>query len=170
MVEVSADIRTALEELKAEYFFCVDNKLWDRLIALFTPEARFSGTGFKPDNPADFAAHTARVFDGVHSQHFGFHPSFAPTATRGEVRGRWSMQDFLTWDPAQTSLPGIELPGAHSLHGFGYYEDSYRKTDGAWKISSMRLVRTRIDISNDGPRPTVISPVARVDHTWLEPN
>lgn len=116
MTLVSAQVRVELEELKAQYFFCVDNKLWDQLRTLFTADATFRGVGFRVDGPDSFVERTAEVFTGVHSSHFGFQPVFSLHGDGGEAQGRWSMQDFLTWDPQQTSMPGVTAPGAHSLH------------------------------------------------------
>jgi hypothetical protein len=35
--------------------------------------------------------------------------------------------------------------GRQAFQGFGYYEEGYRREDGSWKISSLRLVRLRRD-------------------------
>lgn len=162
-----ARVRAELVELKAQYFFCVDNKLWEQLRALFTDDATFRGVGFRVDGPDDFVARTAGVFTGVHSQHYGFQPVFA-AGEDGSARARWSMQDFLTWDPQQTSLPGITSPGAHSLHGFGYYEDSYRLEDGRWRIASTRLIRTRLDVTSEGPMPVTFPVAEAIDPLWAQ--
>jgi hypothetical protein len=50
--------------------------------------------------------------------------------------GTWAMEDRLWW-----SAEGRE----RRLHGFGFYEETYRKEDGHWRVSSRRLVRTRVE-------------------------
>lgn len=169
MAVVPPSVRAQLAELRSDYFFCVDNKLWDELIDLFTPNATFRGTGFGAEGPVEFVEKAAEIMTGVHSSHFGFQPVFSIDTSGTAARGRWAMQDFLTWDPAQTSLPGITTPGAHSLHGFGYYEDAYALGEGGWRISSMRLIRTRIDVSHGEPRPSVQSTEGRIDTAWAGP-
>lgn len=150
-VRPSSDTRAELQELKAEYFYCVDNKLWDRLLTIFTSEAQFKGVGFSARGPEHFIEVTASLFEKIHSSHYGFQPlfSFLPDDD-SLIRGRWSMQDFLTWDPQQASMPGVTEENAHSLHGFGYYDDLYKYEDDRWKLHSMRLIRTRVDIATGG--------------------
>lgn len=168
MTGIPPSVRADLEELKAEYFFCVDNKLWDRLLTLFTPDAAFHGTGFRAGDPGEFVKKTSEILTHVHSSHFGFQPVFSKDAEGTAARGRWAMQDFLTWDPQETSLPGITNPGAHSLHGFGYYEDSYRFDGGRWRLSSMRLIRTRLDVLAASPAPTTFPVAGSIDLSWVE--
>jgi len=159
----------ALAELKAEYFYCVDNKLWEQLVTLFTPDATFRGTGFRAEGPHDFVDKTAAVFEQVHSSHYGFQPTFSLVEGDGSlVQGRWAMQDFLTWDPQYASLPGITVDGAYAFHGFGYYEDTYRLDVSRWKISSMRLIRTRFDVVTSGVKIRSFQPHREQQSTSFE--
>lgn len=50
--------------------------------------------------------------------------------------GTWAMEDRLWWHH-----DGRE----RWLHGFGFYEETYRKQDGHWLVSSRRLVRTKVE-------------------------
>lgn len=50
--------------------------------------------------------------------------------------GTWAMEDRVWWQ-----RDGRE----RWLHGFGHYEETYRKDDGRWLIASRRLVRTRVE-------------------------
>lgn len=155
---VAPQTRAALEELKAEYFFAVDNKLWQELSDLFTEDATFAGVGFTPAGPADFAGRTAALLEHVHSMHYGFQPVFTPDPTNPAiVHGRWAMQDHLTWDPAVTSLPGTDAD-AYAFHGFGYYEEFYRLIEEGWRIAHMHLIRTRFDITTAGVKVQTFTP------------
>jgi hypothetical protein len=56
------------------------------------------------------------------------------------ARGVWAMFDWL------------EFPEGHRGHrghpnrfGYGYYEEEYRREDGRWRISLLRLTRIRND-------------------------
>jgi hypothetical protein len=46
------------------------------------------------------------------------------------------MEDMLRW------------PNGMELHGYGHYHETYRKTDGGWRIASTKLTRLRSDFSN----------------------
>jgi hypothetical protein len=32
------------------------------------------------------------------------------------------------------------------MHGYGHYHETYEKTDGRWRISSLKLTRLRVDV------------------------
>lgn len=58
-------------------------------------------------------------------------------SARGDVAtGIWPMYDFV-----ERAFEG----GRQAMQGYGYYEKSYCREDGASKISSLRLVRLRRD-------------------------
>lgn len=131
---------------KAEYFRCVDGKLWDALVANFTPDAETDmRESVEPHNPtlllrdpAAFAAGVAHVFAGVTTAHFGYMPEIdvlSPTT----ARARWSMEDWL-WVPGGNPV----LP-AGRMHGWGHYEDRYAKIGDRWLLAATRLTRVRLE-------------------------
>ena len=138
-----ADDLEAIRQLKARYFRTLDQKDWDGYRAVFTedvaidvsddaPDGRFTGTDA-------YLAMLEPVLGSATTVHRGGQPEIAvdgDTAT-----GIWAMEDRL-W-----------FPDGPSLRGWGWYEETYRRTDGGWRIASMRLRRHRVEL--DG---TVIFP------------
>jgi hypothetical protein len=45
------------------------------------------------------------------------------------------MEDMLRW------------PDGTELHGYGHYHETYEKGAGAWRITSSRLTRLRMDFT-----------------------
>ena len=63
--------------------------------------------------------------------------------------GYWADQirDAVLFAPMVDRLlypPGSE---AKELVGYGFYEETYAREDGAWKIKTLKLVRTRVDVT-----------------------
>ncbi|MDC5696524.1 nuclear transport factor 2 family protein [Intrasporangium calvum] len=163
----SPTVALAVSDLKARYFQYLDNKQWDRLRELYTPDATFEGYAFDDAASAEEFIGTVSAFlKDVRSQHQGFMPRF--TSIGDHVRGIWSMHDYLTWEPGSRIYKGIELPGMYGLRGYGYYEDEYAPTDEGWRICFSRLVRTRIDplvgVPPQAPNYQMLDP----DPGWLE--
>lgn len=167
MSPVSAETIARLGELKSRYFYYLDNKLWNRLPELFTPDAQFEGFAFAAGGREDFVATVSAFLADVSSTHQGFMPRFAHGGDESTVYGVWSMHDYLTWEPDSRAYKGIAVPGMRGLHGFGYYEERYDLRAGEWRIGFSRLVRTRIDpiVGAVGPQPEydVMGP----DHGWV---
>ncbi len=55
----------------------------------------------------------------------------------GTARGVWAMFDYVEWPEND----GVR----NGLQGYGHYREEYRREDGAWRISRIRLERLRID-------------------------
>ncbi|POX63502.1 hypothetical protein C3492_10050 [Streptomyces sp. Ru62] len=125
-----------IHQLKARYFRFVDEKKHDELAALFTPDARIVTDGITWKSPQEFA-HTIRDLTGkAPSVHSGAMPEITITG-RDTASGIWSMEDLLTF-PA-----GKDAPQGH--HGYGQYNETYRKVHGKWLIDSVLLTRFRMD-------------------------
>lgn len=126
-----------LRQLKARYFRFVDIQDWERLAALFTPDA----TMFFPESqPHPVAAAAGIAFivsalEGATSIHHGHSQELALLSDK-EARGIWAMQDRIFW-PGSGKGP-LKL---NELHGHGHYHETYRKRDGRWMIESFRLSR-----------------------------
>ncbi len=129
----------AIKQLKARYFRLMDTKDWDGFRACFTD-----------DVVVDVSADGAGSFEGVDafmtmlvptlsevvSVHHGHMPEITLTSDT-EATGIWAMEDTLRF--------GSE--SQMELHGYGHYHETYRKTDGAWKIATTRLTRLRVDLT-----------------------
>lgn len=56
--------------------------------------------------------------------------------------GIWAMEDMLRFE------------NGSELHGYGHYHETYERSDGTWKIKSLKLTRLRMDST---PAPETIS-------------
>ena len=134
----------AIRTLKARYLSCCDRKDPKGMRACFA-DGRVDidyGVVGKFDN----ADALAKVFTdiGCHphmvEMHHGMNPQIV-ILDESRARGTWSLHYFLINTQART----LTQLG-------GYYEDSYRRDRGVWKISATRFVATSTftaDISAD---------------------
>jgi hypothetical protein len=141
---------TAIEEikqLKARYFRCMDTKDWPGLQAVFSDDAEFDMRGEAADkskaadaliignaNIMPFIRNAVLELTTVHHGHMPEIEIISSTS----AKGIWAMEDVLRW-PAGAAVK--------TLHGYGHYHETYRKTEGGWRIQSSRLSRLRVDIT-----------------------
>jgi hypothetical protein len=131
--------REAIKELKARYFRLLDAKDWDAWRDVFTADVHVRILDGDPVDGVDaFVAKVRREVGDTRTAHHGHLPELtleSPT----EARGVWSLNDYVEWpaDPVTGERRGIK--------GYGRYDETYRKVDGAWKIASLRLTYIRID-------------------------
>ena len=128
-----------IEQLKARYFRLLDTQQWAAFIDLFTDDCRhFLPDGASRDwigNDEYLEMLQATLVPGV-TTHHGHMPEITLLSDT-EAEGTWSMFDYV-----QTRPDG----GWIGLKGYGHYHETYRKgADGAWRISSKRNVRLRLD-------------------------
>lgn len=139
-----------IKMLKARYFAAVDSKDWSAIGDIFTEDAHvdFSGEcryhiGHHGVTEADIdpsdgvvigGPATAKVIKGgvgdVITVHQGHDPQIYMQA-EDRATGRWSLYDRLEYTD-------------EVMHGYGYYEEEYRRVDGQWHISALRLTRLRV--------------------------
>jgi hypothetical protein len=128
----------AIKQLKASYFSNIDSKNWAALRELLAPgivvdtlcSAGPILTGRDP-----FIAFLKLSLGGATSQHQGYDPKIKLTsATTAEAL--WTMEDVLVFG------------GTLGVHGYGHYNDKYKKVDGKWVVSYSKLTRTRFDLIN----------------------
>ncbi|MBW2381092.1 MAG: nuclear transport factor 2 family protein [Deltaproteobacteria bacterium] len=50
-----------------------------------------------------------------------------------EARGIWAMFDYVEFKPSR------------GIRGYGHYHEEYRKENGKWLISTLKLTRLRVD-------------------------
>ena len=76
------------------------------------------------------------------------------------------MHDYLTWPFDNRGYRGASIPGFYGIRGYGFYEEEYRRLNGRWRISVMRLVRTRIDLLV-GEQQTSMPSLITADSDWI---
>jgi hypothetical protein len=141
---------TAIEEirqLKARYFRCMDTKDWPGLQAVFSSDAELDMRGEAADkskaaealivgnaNIMPFIRNAVLDLTTVHHGHMPEIDITSPTT----ATGIWAMEDVLRWPPGAA---------VKTLHGYGHYHETYRKTEDGWRIQSSRLSRLRVDVT-----------------------
>lgn len=143
--------REEIRELKARYFRHMDAQDWEAWREVFTDDAHFELTDQPPRDGADvFIASVREKLDGpegrVRTVHHGLLPELEITSP-DEARGTWVLADYLEWPPDP------ETGARRGIKGYGIYDETYRKEDGAWRIASRRLDYVRVDPLRPEPLP-----------------
>jgi SnoaL-like domain len=139
----------SIRVLKSRYLQAVDEKDWPAIVDIFTEDAvvDFSeegqyhvghhGVEAEDIDPEQWkvtgAAATEVIANAVQdivTVHHGHDPQIV-VETAETARGRWSLYDRLEY-------------GDEVMHGYGHYHESYRRVQGKWKISSLKLTRLRV--------------------------
>lgn len=134
-----------IKQLKARYCYYIDYHEWDQYAGLFTEDRTIDtdtavstmGRDPKPQAQVAGRAQIRRFLDKllndattVHQVHSPIIELTSPTT----AKAIWAMEDV------------VEMPGFH-LHARGHYRETYRKeADGQWRIATLHLTRTRIDM------------------------
>ncbi|MFP3462811.1 nuclear transport factor 2 family protein [Arthrobacter globiformis] len=160
-----ADFEDA-RNLKIDYFRHLDAKRWADLRRLFHDDAVFAGFPFVAEDADAFVQGVASFLHGVDSIHLGFMPRMTATA-EDTIRAVWSMHDYLVWPRDTRDYRGGKVPGLYGIRGYGTYEEEYRRLSGRWRISVMRLVRTRIDLLTGESAPLQNQDFLAADPLWL---
>ncbi len=137
-------IREAIKDLKARYCYHIDLKEWDLYAGLFTKDAIMDvdqsvSTRGRAPNPMQRVTGRAaiRTFmpqlldhaDTVHQVHAPIITITSPTT----AEAIWAMEDV------------VRMAGFH-IEGRGHYHETYVLTDGQWRIASLYLSRTWVEI------------------------
>lgn len=123
----------AIRELKRRYVRCLDSHDWAGLADTLAREVRIEVEGH-PQGREGAVGHIREVLAPTHSRHRLGASSIRVTGA-GTAEGTWEMGD----EVVPTSGGGA----AAGWSGAGRYEEDYVLEEGAWRISRMRLVRTR---------------------------
>lgn len=134
-----------IERLKYAYFRCLDQKRWDEMATLLTPdvEATYSGGANSysgRDAVLDFLERTMGA-ETFHSSHHGHHPEIdlvSPT----EATGTWALEDTV-----------LLLDFDITIRGAAFYEDRYLKVDGRWLIAATGYKRMWEEMAPRGSVP-----------------
>src|SRR5262245_33831 len=132
----------AIKQLKSRYCRYIDTKQWQALPALFADDVRFDGFASAPtgsDSTAFVKGVSARLGPAVTRHHC--HTPDIVCIDEDHARSVWAMADYMEW-PEPIGL--ADAPKARGMQGFGHYEEEYRRVNGVWKMSHLRLCRMRI--------------------------
>jgi hypothetical protein len=132
--------RRAIRELKGRYFRLVDANDWDAWRALFTDDVHVElpDAARTFDDADAFVAFVRETTEGARTVRQGHAPELTidgPT----DAHGTWALSDYDEWPPDPDS--GVR----RGWEGFGRYDETYRKVDGGWRISGLRVTYTRMD-------------------------
>jgi hypothetical protein len=134
----------AIKQLKASYFSNIDAKNWDGLRNLLDPavvEDTTCSAGPLLVGRDPFIAFLQLSLGGATTHHQGYDPHIKlKSATTAEAL--WTLEDVLIFG------------GVLGVHGYGHYNDKYKKVNGQWVVTYSKLTRTRLDLIN--PDGTVI--------------
>ncbi len=147
-----------LEQLKSRYCRAIDNKLWNVLPELFAPDARFEGFALAQQGATVqvFVSELAKRLSGAITAHHCHLPDFR-IFSADFAKGIWAMMDYNEW-PEPMGFRGF--PDSTGFCGYGFYEESYQRINGVWRIAFMRLARVRVDPLVEGARSLGFSPFA----------
>jgi hypothetical protein len=126
--------RRAIRELKGRYFRLVDAHEWAAWRELFTDDVvvELPDAGRTFDTADAFVEFVRAVTEPARCVRQGHQPRLTidgPT----EAHGTWVLSDYDEWPPdPETGL-------RRGWDGFGRYDETYRKVDGLWKISGLRV-------------------------------
>jgi len=143
----------AIKQLKADYFHLMDTKQWDAWRACFTEDFAVDGPAVHEGGRDAFVAFVRAHLQPVDSFHQGFLPVIEILSDT-TARGRWSMQDDLRLPAGHP----WSLAQATRRQGYGHYDEEYRREDGRWRISWMRLTYARlwtVPDEREGAHPAV---------------
>ena len=137
-------------ELKARFGRLADVKDWEGFTEVFSADATFDlGAGQIMHGGATYADACRVMLEGATSLHRFSMPEITfvgPT----EATGIWVLHDYNEWPPHP------ETGERCGYNGHGREYETYRKIDGAWKITAWRLRYDRLDPLPREPLPKSI--------------
>lgn len=124
----------AIKRVKYAYVRCLDQKRWDEMVRLFTPDATasYSGGKYHYEGAEEIVGFMRRNMDrpAFHTSHRMHHPEITLIGP-DEAVATWAMEDH-----------NVDDEWDFYLTGAGFYEDRYRKVDGLWLIAHTGYKRT----------------------------
>lgn len=144
-------IKDSIRELMARYVRYADEKNWQALSSLFTPDGIFTPLNVEGEplinmqgrqQIADTIRRSVGTATAIHHL-FSFE---IDVLGEDRAKGVFSMEDYLL-RPDNEPLPQTaqgHIPAFRSLHGYGHYHGDYTLHDGSWYIK--KLVQTRIKL------------------------
>lgn len=139
------DIRT----LQARYVRIADSQDWTALSQLFLEDAPFTSHDVAGEVIGSMTGRreiAAGIEAGVESAIVIHHlfSSEIDVISETTAHGIWSMED---WIDRQEPADPNDIGAFRTMRGYGHYHVDYRKVDGVWFISDLKLRRTRLDFT-----------------------
>jgi hypothetical protein len=136
----------AIKRVKYQYLRCLDQKRWDELGGVFTADAvaTYGGGAYSfagREAILDFLR-GAMDADSFHTSHRVHQPEIELSGDT--ARGTWAFDDVV-----------VETAFGITVRGAGFYEDTYVKVDGEWRIASTGYKRTFEEIQPRGDDVTL---------------
>lgn len=144
-----------IRALEARYARYADEKRWEDLAALFTPEGWFRVHDVDGKVLVDMKSPTeiAEVLTAVNAG--DVQPIHLLLTHEIEIESPdsasaiWALSDFIfrSDDAVPEAQPGDTIPPFTSMRGWGHYHVTYRKLQDRWLIDSRWQSRTRLEFT-----------------------
>ena len=126
-----------IKQLKARYFRLMDVKNWDEWRDIFTIDV-IGDYGESEQDKAEGVDELVRIvrnfLNGATTIHHGHMPEIE-IIDENTAKGIWAMEDI------------VDHPEFY-LKGYGHYYEEYKKMNGKWKISAIKLIRLKYDMES----------------------
>jgi len=148
-------IKDEIRELMARYVRYADEKNWQKLAELFTPQGRFTPLNVSGEELVRMEGRQeiARTIHNSVGEATAIHHLFSyeiQVASAESAKGIFSMEDYLI-------RPESEIPATHqtgnmprfrTMHGFGHYHADFVKVGKNWQIEQLVQTRIKLDFEN----------------------
>lgn len=148
-----------IRQLKSRYFRALDNKDWDLFQDVFTREVAITNKRAGLERRLqreDQVLYIRQLIGAGRSIHHGYSPEIE-LIDETTAAGIWAMDDVIIYPPSENP---------QGFRGWGYYHDTYRVEDGAWRIAATDLQRIRFEPLPGGLPPTVDPSVCDKHLVW----
>lgn len=134
-----------VRQAKARYCRYLDTKQWDAFADLFIPEPEIT---MYDEAGALVVAYSARdefivaardYLEGARSIHQVHNDELTQVSDR-EIGAIWSMEDYILFPEGENVRPSRH-------HGYGHYYETWVLTSEGWRIASLELRRTILEIT-----------------------
>jgi len=130
---MEADDIASICQLKYQYFRHLDLKEYDQLGELLTEDcvARYDDGNLTFEGRAAIVEFLTSAMgnNSLISKHHGHHPEITLSGS-DSAHGVWYLEDSVI-------IPGADL----EISGTAFYEDTYRRVDGLWRIAETGYAR-----------------------------
>lgn len=138
-----------IRQSKARYCRFIDMKQWQSFGRILAPDLTVrivdpaGATIAAFDNGPDFVGSAMDFIGAGQSIHQIHNEEFEPVSDDG-ISAIWSMEDYIVFPDAG--------PGAlASVHGYGHYFETWKKAAGHWRITSLELKRSILEMTHRSP-------------------